>query len=205
MRAEQDHNLAELLQRGSVWRGQESAVAGEQMLASGISGLDARIGGGWPRTGLIEILSPGIAGLSLLVPVLARLSAEPGWQSWINPPYIPYAPALLARGINADRVLLVREVDNDQALWAGEQALRSGTSTVVLLWVKRITTAQTRRLQLAAETGATLGVLFRSARDVQQSSVAGLRLQVSTEADALQVRVLKRRSGWAGGSLRVQR
>lgn len=201
---EQSNNLAALLQQGAVWRGRDTAIETGRVLASGVAGLDARIGGGWPRAALVEILSAGTAGLSLLVPLLARLGSEPGWQSWINPPYIPYAPALLARGINVERVLLVRGIDNGQALWAGEQALRAGTCTVVLIWVKDIAPAQVRRLQLAAEAGDSLAVLFRSIKDARQSSPAALRLQVRPDIDALQVQVLKRRGGWAGDTLRVE-
>ena len=113
---------------------------------------------------------------------------------------MPYAPALLARGIRIEQVLLVQDVSAQQRLWAAEQALKSGACSVVLLWPERIQTAQLRRLQLAAEQGACPGILFRSPRAASQASPAALRLRVRPAPLGLEVEVLKRRGSWAGES-----
>ena len=120
-------DLEELKSRGVLWQGQRGTLAPERVLATGWGVLDELLGGGWPRAALIEVLSEAHQGLALWLPLLARLSADPRWLVWVAPPYLPYAPALAARGVRVERVLLVRDVASPQALWAVEQALKSVT------------------------------------------------------------------------------
>ena len=95
-------------------------------------------GGGWPRHGLIEILTPqpGVGELYLLLPALAALSrlTPARWCTWVSPPHEPFAPALAAHGVALDRMLVVR---THLPLWAHEQALRSGACEVALAWLPR--------------------------------------------------------------------
>ena len=95
-------------------------------------------GGGWPRHGLIEILTPqpGVGELYLLLPALAALSRlmPARWCTWVSPPHEPFAPALEAHGVALDRMLIVR---THLPLWAQEQALRSGACEVALAWLPR--------------------------------------------------------------------
>ena len=98
-------SLEKLLENPRVWRG-SSRTDTKIGLASGYPKLDRCLpGGGWPQQALTEILIEqyGIGELRLLMPALARLSAEesyndeqsePGWIAWIAPPFQPYAPAL---------------------------------------------------------------------------------------------------------------
>ncbi len=196
--------LQHLLRQGDVWLGTEKRLADTAVLCTGFSALDGLIGGGWPRSALVEILSSGTLGLSLLVPVLARLSDKPAWLAWINSPYLPYAPRLQALGIDTGKILLLRKLADEQALWAAEQVLRSGNCSVVMLWSGKLSTAQVRRLQLAAEAGACLSVLFRPQSADRQASVAALRLRVEADMKALSVQLLKRRGSWAGGSIKLR-
>ena len=67
--------LDELMRRAGVWRGGEMAAA--PGFSTGYQALDETLpGGGWPATGLTELLceGPGIGALSLVLPALARLS-----------------------------------------------------------------------------------------------------------------------------------
>ena len=193
-------NLDELRRQGVLWQGRGGAPSPERMLGSGWTVLDELTGGGWPRAALVEILSDAHQGLPLLLPVLARLSAAPRWLAWVAPPYVPYAPALAARGVRVGQLLLVREVSLEQGLWAAEQALKSGACSMVLMWPQQVQTAQLRRLQLAAEQGACTGVMFRPRRAAGQGSPAALRLGVRPAPLGLEVELLKRRGGWGGGS-----
>src|SRR5512139_3530390 len=72
-------------------------------LSTGHEALDRLLADrGWPRDGLVELLGnqPGIGELRLLIPALAALSRhESRWILWINPPHIPYAPALESLGV----------------------------------------------------------------------------------------------------------
>jgi hypothetical protein len=197
----------ELLAHPGLWRARDHASAGRSTgagsLSTGHAELDARLpGGGWPRRGLVEILTDrqGIGELSLLLPALAALCrAEDeagGWLAWIAPPYSPYAPALAARGIDLRRVLVVRASSPE---WAIEQSLASGACSAVLGWTDRGVSRRfaagadrhasgsangpangparyLRRLQLAAERDAALAVLFRPLAAATSASPAVLRL-----------------------------
>lgn len=171
-----DPQLSELLAHPSVWRGRSRAAV--ETLSTGYAALDAGLpGGGWPRHGLVEILTPraGVGELYLLLPVLAALSrATPArWCAWICPPHEPYAPALEQCGVALERMLVVR---THLPLWAHEQALRSGACELALAWLPRVGPRAIRRLQLAAEQGRALGILFRSQRLANVASPAMLRV-----------------------------
>lgn len=191
-------NLDELKRNGALWQGRRSVPAADRVLASGWRVLDGLLGGGWPRAALAEVLGEAHQGLPLVLPLLARLSQDPRWLVWIAPPYVPYAPALAARGIRVEQLLLVCDVSAGQRLWAAEQALKSGACGAVLLWPGQLQTAQLRRLQLAAERGDCPGILFRPPRAAGQGSPAALRLRVRPAPVGLEVEVLKRRGAWGG-------
>jgi cell division inhibitor SulA/protein ImuA len=193
-------SLDELKRHGALWQGRRGLLAADRLLSSGWTVLDDALGGGWPRASLAEVLSDAYQGLPLTLPLLARLSAGSRWLAWVAPPYVPYAPALAARGIRVERLLLVRDVSAGQRLWAAEQALKSGACSAVLVWPEQIQTAQLRRLQLAAEQGDCPGILFRSLRSVRHGSPAGLRLRVRPAPAGLAVEVLKRRGAWGGAT-----
>ena len=171
-----DQQLQQLLAHPSVWRGRSRAAV--ETLSTGFAALDAGLpGGGWPRHGLVEILTPrpGVGELYLLLPVLAALSQTmpARWCTWVSPPHEPYAPALESHGVALDRMLVVR---THLPLWAHEQALRSGACGMALAWLPRVSPRAIRRLQLAAEQGRALGVLFRSQQFAHLASPAMLRV-----------------------------
>ena len=196
--------LARLLEHPAIWRGRSAAPV--ESLPTGYGALDPCLpGGGWPRTGLIEILVPrfGVGELYLLFPMLAALTRRPlaRWCVWIAPPLEPYAPALAAHGADLERMLVVRA---PEALWAFEQTLGSGAGDIALAWAARNPPPRAiRRLQLAAERGRTLGVLFRPRRASRESSAAVLRLVVEPKAGGVRVTLLKSRGG-ARGSIDVE-
>lgn len=207
-----DPKLARLLEHPAIWRGRSAAR--RSGLPSGFAALDEHLPGqGWPRTGLIEILVArfGSGELTVLLPTLAALTraAAARWCVWIAPPFIPFAPALVAAGIALDRVAVVKSHSplltacsvrqdarfrGDPGMWAFEQTLRSGACDVVLGWARRLRLREIRRLQLAAERGRTLGVLFRPLRAARESSSAVLRLGLEPLGTGVRVTLLKGRS-----------
>ena len=218
-----DGVLDDLLRRRALWRARDvvgDADHGPAAVPSGFPALDACLpGGGWPTGALTEVLHPasGIGELSLLLPALAGLSRGERWLAWIAPPFDIVVPALEARGVDAARVMVVREPADGRALWAAEQALRSGACAAVLCWMgvdgnpagprrrdrptsgvrapgaPRLTFRHLRRLQLAARAGTALGVVFRDAVAAAQPSPAALRVGVRARGDGLEVAVLKGR------------
>lgn len=200
-------NLQDLMQGAEVWRGNglSSPVAGGT--PSGFAALDALLpGGGWPAAALTEILLPraGIGELRLLMPALAAMSRGDRWLAFIAPPYIPYAPALAAAGIDVSRVLMIHPRERRDGLWAVEQTLRAGTCGAVLAWPATADVALLRRLQRAAEIGECSGFVFRPQQLAITASPAALRLALTPEETGLSVEILKRRGGWPAGPVRLE-
>jgi len=190
--------LQDVLARADVWRGGEAARVALPSIPTGFPALDDLLpGGGWPRGALTEILieREGIGELSLLAPALARLSRQDLWLAFIASPYLPYAPALAAAGIDLARVVMIRSEKSGDVLWAMEQALRSGSCSAALAWPPFLTERNARRLQLAAEAGGGWGVYFSSATPATAPSPAALRLALSPAAGKLRIVILKRRGG----------
>jgi hypothetical protein len=105
---------------------------------------------------------------------------------------VPYAPALHLSGIDLSRVLLVYPTrEKKEALWAIEQALRSGSSIAVLAWLEKASNVALRRLQLAAEEHDCWAVLFRSPRALLDSSPAALRVRISGSPDKARLEIVK--------------
>lgn len=195
-----DNAIEHLLQQPGIWRAGASADAPAEpdRIATGYAALDQALpGGGWPVGALTEILhaQSGIGELRLLVPALARLSHQGRWIALIAPPHIPYAPALASCGINLSHLLLVHPRQPADALWAVEQAMRAGTCGAVLAWPSRLDDRSLRRLQLAAEAGGTLGVLFRAADSADTASPAALRVRLTQKPDGTVVDLIKCRGG----------
>ncbi|MCP3869678.1 MAG: translesion DNA synthesis-associated protein ImuA [Gammaproteobacteria bacterium] len=198
-----DINLEKLVTRGTLWRGRQDVSPAETVEPTGWEPLDALIGG-WPRGALTELLSNRYSGLPLLIPALAGLSDTDRWLVWTAPPHLPYAPALAARGVQMEKVLVIRQASLSQRLWVTEQALRSGDCAAVLAWFEHLEIAPLRRLQLAAEQGGGIGVLFRPTDATRQSSPARLRLRVIPTTSGFDLEVLKRHGGWGGGRCSVR-
>lgn len=194
-----DNALEQLLNQPGIWRGAgRQQRTGLAHVATGFAELDVALpGGGWPLGALTEILHDriGIGELRLLMPALAQLSRQGKWIALIAPPYIPYAPALAGCGVDLSRLLLIHPRVVTDALWAVEQALRAGTCGAVLAWPRQVDDRSLRRLQLAAEAGKTLGLLFRNEASGATASPAAVRLRLEQRAGNAVVHLLKCRGG----------
>jgi len=187
--------LETVLNHPAVWRGNGCAKVAIPSISTGFPDLDAAFpGGGWPAATLTEIYAAhrGIGEMQLLMPAAARLTRTGHWVTLIAPPHIPYAPALAAHGLELSRLILVRAEKVEERFWACEQALRYQDCGAVLAWIDHAPERALKRLQLAAETGSAIALLFRSAR-VIPASPATLRLQIERSQSRTLVRVLKRR------------
>jgi cell division inhibitor SulA/protein ImuA len=187
--------LADVLARGDVWRGDTLPGLPDNTVPTGHAELDAELpGGGWPRGNLTEILvdRSGLGELSLLLPALARLSAQDGWLALVAPPWLPYAPAWRAAGLTLERLVVIRA--GKQTAWCVEQLLNCGGFAAVLAWPEAGVDARAlRRMQVAAEGQPTLACLWRPTRAAAMPSPAPLRIQLAAGDSALSVRILKRR------------
>ena len=177
-----------------LWKGRRPNHS-QPTLPSGHAKLDSRLPGrGWPLGAVSELIpqQPGLGELSLLLPALATIGGQGQWVVLVDPPWIPYPASLCGRELPLERLLLVRTGNEKESLWACEQALRSGRGGAVLAWPERISFAQLRRFQLAAEDNAKLAFLFRPQSALQESSPAALRLQLeAAEHHRTRVSVIK--------------
>ena len=199
-------NTQDLLKHPLLWRGQQLTQPGSQpTVNSGFSRLDKQLPGhGWPLGGLTELLlaHAGIGELRLLLPALTKLQSSPHstWSVWINPPFVPYAPALQAAGINPRHLLLVHPKTTEDFLWALEAACKSVSCGAVLAWpvADKLKPRDTRRIQIAAKQGQTLACLFRPLAQRHNNSMAELRLALhpGKHSQHLLVDIIKRRGGW---------
>lgn len=206
-------SVAELVQLPGVWRGGELEHAVLPSVPTGHAALDAELpGGGWPSGTLSEVLHDevGIGEVTFLAGALARATEGDRMVAWINPPHLPYAPALAQSGVPLERCLLVRPANREDALWAAEQALKSGACGAVMLWLENESGrdneyAWLRRLQLAAATGRSMAIYFRPASAEKFSTPAHLRVVVGTEQGELHVRIPKRRGPPLVKAVRLRR
>lgn len=197
MQSPHSHSLEAVLNHPAIWRGHGCARVAVPSIPTGFPELDAVLpGGGWPAAALTEIYTGHRGGgeLQILMPAAASLTRAGRWITLIAPPHIPYAPALAAHGLRLARLIVVNAAGTEERFWASEQALRHRGCGAVLAWADRASERALKRLQLAAEAGDAIALLFRSAR-VIPASPAALRLHVERSRDRTVVRVLKRRGG----------
>ena len=181
-----------------IWRGVRSANPDWATIATGFAKLDSLLpGNGWPLGALLEISIPclGIGELHLLLPSMAKLSQAGRCIAWIAPPHQPYAPALVQAGIDLSQILVVDCRQDNDIPWTLEKLLRNRRCGMALAWPKRLSDHQTRRLQLAAEHGNSLAVLFPQQRGANNH--ATLRIELRATDQGLLLTILKAR-----GSLR---
>jgi hypothetical protein len=188
--------LAELLHNPLLWRG-DSLARTNDVIGSGFAALDAELpGGGWPQGTLTELLfdEEGIGELRLLAPALKRLAQGGDAIVLAGPPHIPYAPAFAGCGIDPGRVTVI-DADGRNCWWAAEQVLRANSAGALLFWPEAASDQRERRLQLAAQEGATLAFLFTGTARAAQPSPAPLRIRLARAGKHLLIDVFKRRGG----------
>lgn len=194
-------SLNELFRQRRVWKGAWASAAGSAKgIPTGFAALDRILPyHGWPRGAVVEVTVDdwGIGELSLFLPLMARCNREARYVSWIAPPHTPYAPALVAGGLdlNLCRVLSNPE-KNQQILWCAEKLLQSSACGLVLAWPERLPERAVRRLQLAVEDSEALCILWRTAgrEHAWDGSPASMRLRLSRVAEGgLRVDITKAR------------
>ena len=189
-----------------VWRAGELGGLSLQTVATGYASLDQVLpGNGWPQCAMTEVLQPqaGLHEWGLVAPALAAVQgASNGVKGQmlvlIDPPHLPFGPALGAQRLDMPRMLCVRGVAGNapSLLWATREALQCADVAAVLAWLPDARSAHLRRLQIAAHAHNKLLFVFRPLRAQQESSPAPLRLLLegAVHSDGnLLIHVLKRR------------
>lgn len=188
--------LHDLKRRNLVWQANQHACATSK-LSSGYAELDEKLLGGLPEQGLMLVQSAmGIGELRLLMPYLKQQSiASQKLLVLIAPPMQINGEMLQHYGISLEQVLIITPTEQQQALWAAEQCLKSGTCHTVVLWQHHINVAQAKRLQLSAKKGQALQVIFN--QDAASISLpVSLILDLQPLKSGLRVEIKKHQGHW---------
>jgi hypothetical protein len=178
-------SIEELLRRGVLWS--KKCSSSEKSVSLGLSALDSALKEGGLALGatheftLADSLYPPLHFLGAII--AQAVTANDTVVSWIGRACWP-TPHLLAaiaanlsatRGINWDwqvRSLFIDPTSREKQLWAITQALQSQTVCVTVADGKGLNFALTRRLQLAAQRGGTLGLLALPPNEITRNSAS---------------------------------
>jgi protein ImuA len=169
----------------------------------GLPVLDAVLGGGLPTGCLQEVISAdcGAAAAGFAAFLLGRLAGVDRGVLWASLGEGDlYPPGLAPFGLDPARVIQLSAPSPAELLWAMEEALRSPALAGVLGEVDRVDLTASRRLQLAASAGGSVGfLLLRADRPAAPVSSAALRWRVGAlPGGAWQVELLRQRAGRPG-------
>ena len=128
----------------------------------------------YSTTPLLHYCSSSAATLSLLS--AREACRQGGVLVVIDREQTFYPPAAAAWGIDLRRLIVVHPRTARDALWAAVQSLRSPVVAAMWTAVDRLDSRAFRRLQLAAQSGRTLGLLLRPASVRGQPSWADMQL-----------------------------
>jgi protein ImuA len=162
------------------------------------------------RGALVELLDRRCGcGAETVAAVLTRAACRsPGAVVVVDADRQFYPAALAAWGVACERLIVVHAAGGADALWAAVQALRSGAAAAVWLRCDRLTSHDSRRLQLAAEEGGALGLAFRPSRARGRPTWADFQLSVEPRPSArgrrLRVELTRCRGGVAGAVAEVE-
>ncbi len=126
--------------------------------------------GALPAGRIIEVTGEQVTPQELmpLLPCLRQLSAQHQWIVLIAPPSSRLVRWLAEQGVDSSKVLMVHPKTAVDTLWAVEQALRHGSSSLVIAWTGSLDQRDQRRLELAISGRQGSAVLFSGADVVAQ-------------------------------------
>jgi protein ImuA len=192
-------------------RERPGCVPDRPALPTGLPALDRVLPlGGIRRGALVELLDARSGcGAETVAAVLTRAARRPGETVVVvDPDRQFYPPALATWGVPLGRLVVVHAADDADALWAADQALRCPAVCAVWLRRDRLAPHDARRLQLAAEDGGTLGVLFRPDRVRGRPTWADVQIAVQPRLAArgrrLRVEVTRCRGRVAGPAVDIE-
>lgn len=141
--------------------------ADSQPVGTSVAALDRLLPAGGLRRGtLVEYLAGSAAsGAGTLALAAARIACQEEKALVVVDRQQSFYPlAAAAWGIGLSRTVMLHPADAAEQLWATDQALRCPGVGAVWLTCGTIDDRDFRRLQLAAESGGTLGLLVRPAK-----------------------------------------
>jgi protein ImuA len=135
------------------------------VLPFNIAGVDERIATGGLRLDALHEVAPGSPGMGddAAATLFTAGVAARAWGPvlWVVRRRDLFAPGLYQAGLSPERLLYAEANDDAELLALMEEGLRHRGLGAVIGEVKRASMANTRRLQLAAEGGRTIGLLMK--------------------------------------------
>ena len=152
------------------------------VISSGIAPLDDVLPqNGYPPGSLVEWIDSGQAGGAAWLALMGASRAykhSGGKVVILDSDRTFYPPAAIACGLPAEAMVVLQPKSPDDVIWAIDQSLRSPAISAVWGKLDRLEDIDARRLQLAAETGGTLGMLLRPVKAIGQPSWAEVRWHI---------------------------
>jgi protein ImuA len=148
------------------------------LASTGVEPLDALLTPHLFRPGMIVewvVAGAGSGAARLAVPMVIHALQTGGAFVVIDDRREFYPPAAVRLGLDLERTIVVRPHNRQETVWTLEQALRCAGVAATLAWIGKLPDRCFRRLQLAAEHGAGLGVFLRPVEVLRAPSWADLR------------------------------
>jgi hypothetical protein len=146
--------------------------------STGIEALDALLVPGVFRPGMIVewvVAGAGSGAAQLAAPMVIQALQTGGALVVIDDRREFYPPAAVRLGLDLERTIIVRPRNRQETVWTLEQALRCSGVATTLAWIGPLPDRLFRRVQLAAERGARLGIFMRPVEALHTPSWADLR------------------------------
>lgn len=145
--------------RSQVAAIERGGVAERRTVALGLPELEVALpDGGLVRGAVHEAVGPAAAGFAAMV--AGRLEGAVLWCVDASSPVGLYGPGIAAFGLHPARVMVARCQGRTDLLWVMEEGLRmSALAAVIGEPSESVDLTASRRLQLAAEMGGTLGIV----------------------------------------------
>jgi protein ImuA len=152
--------------------------------------------------------SEGAPAVSLALRTATQAAGPGKWIFYIDTRHELYPPALAQLGVPLGRLMVVRTSRAADAWWVCEQVLRCQAVAAVVLPLRTIDAYASRRLQLAAEAGQSLGLLICQDQPGGHTFAAS-RLRIEPHwgpagVRHLRITILKLREGRPGEPLVVE-
>lgn len=165
------------IERGGAGTGRHEAVP------LGLAAIDDALPGGGLAAGAVHEVTGSAAG-GFAAMLAGRFAAPVLWCVMEQARAELYGPGLAAFGLDTRRLVIARCPSRQDMLWAMEEGLRDPALAVVVGEPDRaIALTASRRLQLAAETGGTTGLVLR--RGAEDGALAPSAVFSRWRADSL--------------------
>ncbi len=149
----------------------------------GVAEIDGALPGGGLAAGVVHEVTGSAAG-GFVALLAGRFAGPVLWCVMASSRTELYGPGLAAFGLDTRRLVIARCANRQDMLWAMEEGLRDSALAVVVAEPDRpVALTASRRLQLAAETGGTTGLVLR--RGAAEGGLAPSAVFSRWQADAL--------------------